>query len=63
MSREEYPWQQLRAGESFFVPCIDHRKVMVEGRQWASALLGPRSVSATPGVYKGMWGVMFRLRR
>lgn len=63
MPREDYPWQRLRAGESFFVPCIDHRKVMLEGRQWASALIGSRSVSAIPCVYQGLWGVMFKLRR
>lgn len=55
-----YPWHRLKAGESFFVPALDIRTIEREGRQMAVHMLGTSNVRATPCIYKGLLGVMFR---
>ena len=55
----EYPWGRTKHGESFFVPTLDVRQVEIEGAQ-AAARLNLRAIKATPCVYKGLLGVMFK---
>lgn len=58
--KNSYPWSRTGRGESFFVPALDVRKVVIEGRQAAVKQLGDRvRVKAVPCVYKGLLGVMF----
>lgn len=59
---DRYPWHRMQSGESFFVPCLDPGAVMLEGRQQAAAYFGNNCVKAVPCIYKGLLGVMFRLR-
>lgn len=53
----------MRAGESFFVPALDLQATMKEGMRAAEAYFGcvPKA-RAQPAVFKGMLGVMFKLR-
>ena len=54
-----YPWQQLKAGQGFFVPCLDTESTRVEGLKNA---LRYRilSAKAEAGVLNGQLGVLFR---
>lgn len=59
---DRYPWHRTRPGESFFVPCLDPMQVAWEGRKQAADYFGTPCVKATPCIYKGLLGVMFKLR-
>ncbi len=62
MKRHDFPWRRMRAGECFFIPCLDVKEVAVEGRVSAARYYGKDCVKAIPCVYQGMLGVMFKLR-
>ena len=60
--QDKFPWHRLRREEYFFVPAIDVQRIAIEGRSAALASLGHLKVAATPCIYQGVLGVMFRLR-
>ena len=62
MKNHDFHWQRRQRGESFFVPCLDLEQMALAGRQSAARYFGRDCVKATPGVYRGFLGVMFRLR-
>ena len=53
-----YPWQQLKRGHGFFVPCLDTQAVKTDGLQHALRyrLFDAR---AREGVKNGLIGVWF----
>lgn len=59
----EYPWKRTKRGESFFVPSLNTQQTIFEGlRAAGQAGLTVSSTKATPCIYKGLLGVMFRQR-
>jgi hypothetical protein len=49
----------MKAGESFFVPSLDPKATMLEGRRAAEG----RKVLAEQAIFDGKLGVIFKLRR
>jgi hypothetical protein len=49
----------MKAGESFFVPSLDPKVTMLEGRRAAQG----RRVISFEAIFDGKLGVMFKLRR
>ena len=57
--KQKYPWHRTRRGECFFVPALDVRRVELQGIRIAYRQ-GIYHVKATPCIYKGLLGVMFK---
>ena len=53
-----YPWNRLKKGQGFFVPCLDTQAVRQEGLLKAMRLNVPNA-RAVAGVSKGFIGVWF----
>lgn len=63
MSRQEYPWHRCVSGASFFVPSLDTRHTQYEGLRQGYQQLGTRArISARPGTYRGLLGVLFSVK-
>ena len=63
MTHVEYPWHRCVPGASFFVPSLEPHRTKVEGLRQGYLALGNRAaITARPGMYRGMLGVMFTLR-
>jgi hypothetical protein len=63
MTRVEYPWHRCVPGASFFVPSLEPHRTKVEGLRQGYLALGNRAaITARPGMYRGMLGVMFSVR-
>lgn len=60
MKRTEYPWHRCVPGTSFFVPTLDVQRVAFEGLRQGYQILGTKArITARPGKYRGMLGVLF----
>lgn len=57
--QDQYPWHKTAKGESFFVPSLDPKVTVIEGKQMAVILIGHMKIKAVPCLYKGLLGVMF----
>ena len=53
-----YPWNKLKKGKGFFVPCLDTQTVRQEGLIQAMRL-NVHNARAVAGVSKGLIGVWF----
>lgn len=53
-----YPWNKLKKGQGFFVPCLDTHAVRHEGLIHAMRL-NVHNARAVAGVSKGLIGVWF----
>lgn len=53
-----YPWNKLKKGQGFFVPCLDTQTVRQEGLIQAMRL-NVHNARAVAGVSKGLIGVWF----
>ena len=60
MYQPEFPFLRMRVGEYLFVPCLDLVGVTHAG--YKAAAQQQVRVTAAECIYKGMRGVMFRLR-
>ncbi len=59
----KYPWHRCVPGASFFVPSLDPYRTQREGLRAGFHLFGTRSkLTARPGMYRGMLGVLFSVR-
>ena len=54
-----YPWQQLKPGEGFFIPCLDTAPVKEEGLK-AAVRCHILSGKAHVGIFNGQFGVLFQ---
>ncbi len=52
-----YPWQQLKKGQGFFVPCLDTEAVKTDGLRAALRyrLFYPKAVICIKGGRLGVW--------
>ena len=57
----KFPWDKLKPGQGFFVPCLDTAAVKEEGLRSAVPLR--LRVEASVGVYRGKYGVLFTLKQ
>lgn len=63
MTTPEYPWHRCVAGASFFVPSLDPYRIQREGLKAGFQQLGTRAaITARPGMYRGVLGVLFTVR-
>ena len=63
MNQKDYPWHRCVPGASFFVPSLDPYRTQHEGLKAGYQQLGTRAaISARPGTYRGLLGVMFSVR-
>jgi hypothetical protein len=53
-----YPWNKLKKGQGFFVPCLDTQTVRQEGLIQAMRL-NVHNARAVAGVSEGLIGVWF----
>lgn len=58
--RINYPWQQLKKEQGFFVPCLDTEVVIRDGLR-AALRFHITNAKATVGVSHGRLGVWFTL--
>lgn len=59
MKTPRYPWDRLPVSGCFFVPTLRAKEVAEEGLRQA-VKYRYRRVKATPGVHRGLYGVMFQ---
>lgn len=57
----KFPWDKLKPGQGFFIPCLDTEAIKEEGLRSAVPLR--LRVTASVGVYRGKYGVLFILKR
>jgi hypothetical protein len=57
-----FPWHRLSPGQGFFVPCLDTDKTAHDGLAAATRLYRLVHVQATPGVFRGRFGVLFSVK-
>ncbi len=58
-----YPWHRCVPGTHFFVPSLDPQRTAYEGLREGYRVLGTSAkISARPGAYRGMLGVLFSVR-
>jgi hypothetical protein len=63
MTQQKYPWHRCVPGASFFVPTLDPYRIQREGLQAGFNLFGTKAkITARPGMYRGIMGVLFTLR-
>ncbi len=55
-----YPWSEMQVGDSFFVPTLAIAKTREAGLK--AAMQHRYRAKATPGTYRGLFGVMFTRR-
>jgi hypothetical protein len=53
-----YPWERIKKGEGFFIPCLNAAKVKKAGLN-AALPLRIFDAKAYPAIHKGMSGVWF----
>lgn len=59
----KYPWEKVKKGQGFFVPCLDPETTREEGLKRA-VFLRVFDAHAKEGIYEGFTGVyFFRLPR
>lgn len=63
MNETKYPWHRCVPGTSFFVPSLEPHRTAFDGIRVGRKLLGTKvGLSARPGMYRGLLGVLFSVR-
>lgn len=61
--REEFPWHKTPPRGFFFLLTLDPKDAAFRGLQAGRRQLGAQArITATPGIFKGHLGVLFRRR-
>ena len=53
----KFPWSRVEVGQGFFVPCLDTAATVRKGLQ--EAIRHRVRAKATPGIRRGLLGVLF----